>query len=171
MKQESEPSDIDSGPLSKTTSTCSSHSGSESSSASPVRLQTTSPALQSPSSVTSPLLAEQIVSDQQPDPLSPSHLDSQIDLENIPMASSDQGIPENLCPLSPSQHGSQMNPIVCESNSDSNTSSSIMVAKQAMPVQPCPLSPSQPGSRINPIECESNHHHVTVVKTGYLSGY
>ena len=95
VKQESEPSDIDSGLLSKTTSTCSSHSESELSSASrsvtPVRLRTTSPALQNPNSVSSPLLAEQIVSDQQSDLLSPSQIDSQINHESIPMASSDQG--------------------------------------------------------------------------------
>ena len=148
-KQESEPSDLDGGPRSKTTSTCSSPSESESSSDSrsvtPVCLRAMSSALQSPTSVSSSLQSEQIASDQRSGHLSLS--DSQTSSNNL--HSCEQGIQENPYPLSPTQHCSQIDPVVCESNSDSNTSSSVK------PLQPCPLSPSQPGSRINPIECES----------------
>ena len=135
-KQESEPSDLDGGPLSKTTSTCSSPSESESSSASrsvtPAWLRTTSPALQSPTSVSSPSLSEQIASDQQSGHLSLS--DSETSSNNL--QSSEQGTQENLYPLPQSQRGLQIDLILCDSNS-------VILAK---PVQPCPLSPSQPGS-------------------------
>ena len=67
-RQESEPSDIDSGPLSKTTSTGSSYSESESScpsrSVTPVHILT-SPTQPSLTSASSPVQMEPVVSDQQ----------------------------------------------------------------------------------------------------------
>ena len=129
-KRESEASDIDSGPLSKTTSTCSSQSESESSSAS----RSVTPKISALPSPTSP-----IVSDLQTK-------SSQLGSQNKPIecgSTSDSNDPLSSVPEQPHLLESQTNG---ESKS----------ADQPMPVQPCPLSPSQPGSRIKPIECESN---------------
>lgn len=153
-RRESEASDIDSGPLSKTTSTCSSLSESESSSTSrsvtPVRSTLTT--CMTPTVLRSPISPEGISLDQHS--LSLSQLGSHnkpIECGFTPDCNdplmSEQSIPEQPCPQPESQ-------ITSESESDS---SAPLPSNQAMSVQQSfPLSPSQPGSRINPIECESN---------------